>query len=82
MTNTPLTKTELAHVYTVGGTDEAPVVDGLGNPRFLSIHDFPHDSDPDYGLSVQGLDAVLDQYRDEYLRDLAESDLRGDHWYH
>jgi hypothetical protein len=65
MTTSPLTKTELSHAYTVGGTDDAPIVDGLGNPRFLSALDFPHDDDPLYGLSALTRDAEIDLHNRE-----------------
>lgn len=65
MTNSPLTKTELAHAFTPDAPDDAPAVDGLGNPRFLSLTDLPVDDDPLYGIAARERDAEIDAYNHE-----------------
>lgn len=57
---TTLTRTELSNIYT---TDtEAPIVDGLGNPRFVSEDDFSLDNDPSYGMSIIDIEEDIREY--------------------
>jgi hypothetical protein len=62
MTYTSLSKAELANVYTPNSPDDAPCVDGLGNPRFVSEDDFPLDDDAFYGYAIVPLTNEIDEY--------------------
>lgn len=65
MTNSLSTR-ELAHVFTTDAPDEAPVVDGNGDPRFLTERDFPIDDDEFASMSHIERDEIIDELDREY----------------